>query len=71
MAINVLEIKSDKWLGLVVRLQRLGRTQYLNKCKLIRITIIADEEGNPVLWSEPECTPIEPGSGAKEWLNSL
>lgn len=71
MAANILDIKSDKWVGLILRLQRLGKTQYLNKCKLIRFTVICDENGNPVIWSEPECTPIEPGNGAKAWLNSL
>ncbi len=70
MAINMLDIK-PAWANLAVRLQRLGKTQYINKCKLIRLTVICDEEGNPVIWSEPECTPIEPGNGAKEWLNLL
>lgn len=71
MAVNALDLKSDKWIAIAVRLQRLARTQYVNKCKLIRITVIADDDGNPVIWSEPECTPIEPGIGAKEWLNQL
>ena len=71
MTVNVLDIKSDKWLGVIARLQRLGRTQYVTKCKLIRLSILVDEDGNPMVWTEPECTPIEPGSGAKEWLNRL
>lgn len=71
MAINVLDVKSDKWLQLVVRLQRLAKTQYISKCKLIRITVICDEDGNPMTWPEPQCIPMEPGNGAKDWINSL
>lgn len=71
MPVNVMDIKSDKWLSIVARLQRLARTQYINKCKMIRITVIADNDGNPMIWSEPECTPIEPGGGAREWLNQF
>lgn len=68
--INLLDIK-PAWASLAARLQRLGKTQYVSKCKLIRITIICDEDGNPMIWSEPECTPIEPGAAAKQWLNQL
>lgn len=71
MPANVLDVKSDKWVGLILRLQRMGRTQYVGKCKLIRINVICDEDGNPVTWPEPQCVPMEPGNGAKDWINSL
>lgn len=71
MAANIMDIRSDKWVGLILRLQRMGRTQHVNKCKLIRLTVICDEDGNPIIWSEPQCTPMEPGNGTKDWLNQL
>lgn len=71
MPVNVLDIKSDRWVGLILRLQRLGNTQYIGKCKIIRLSVVCGEDGQPVVWSEPECTPIEPGHSAKAWLNSL
>ena len=69
MAANVMDIRSDKWIGLILRLQRMGRTQHISKCKLIKISVICDEDGNPVWWPEPECVPIE--AGIKDWLNRL
>jgi hypothetical protein len=70
MAINQLEIR-DSWLKIAARLQRMGKTQHVNKCKLIRINILVSEDGDPMWWPEPECLPIEPGNGAREWLNRL
>lgn len=70
MATNVLDIKSDKWVALILRLQRMGRTQHINKCKVFRLTVITDEDGSPIVWTEPQCTPIE-GNDAKNWLNQL
>jgi hypothetical protein len=67
---NHLDIKSS-WLNIAARLQRIGKTQHINKCKLIRINIMVSEDGDPMWWPEPECLAIEPGNGAKEWLNRM
>ena len=71
IAITDQDIKSDKWLALVVRMRRLAKTQYVNKCKLIRLTVITADDGTPLIWTEPECVPIEPGEQARHWLNQL
>lgn len=72
MAANILDIKSDKWVSLILRLQRIGKTQWVNKYKLIRITVICDQEGNPVGWPEPHCIPIEaPGGDDRKWIHLL
>ena len=70
MAINRIEI-SDSWLKVAARLQRMGKTYHVDKCKLLRINIVVDQDGAPVFWPEPECVPIEPANGAREWLNRL
>ena len=70
MAVNPLEIR-PKWLNIAARLQRIAKTQHVNKCKLLKINVIVSDDGDPIFWPEPECFPIEPGNGANEWLNKL
>lgn len=62
---------SQKWYQFTLRLQRIGRTQHMNKCKLIKLAVVVDEDGQPLIWGEPKVTPIEPGNGAKDWIFAL
>lgn len=70
MAINTSDIRPE-WLQVAMRLQRLAKTQYINKAKLLNIKIITNGEGSPVFWPEPQCTPIESANGDKDWINQL
>lgn len=70
MAIKPGEI-APNWLAIAIRLQRMAKTQHVEKCKLLRMTILIDADGNPIAWPTPECTPLEPGDGLKDLLCQL
>lgn len=65
------EINGQKWVNLLKRLTQVANTQHVNHCKVIKITIVTDNMGNPVIWSEPECAKIEPMNSGNAWVNSL
>ena len=54
-----------------MRLQRMAKTQHIEKCKLLRVNILIDADGNPVTWTAPECVPLEPGNALKDLLCQL
>lgn len=62
---------APNWQALALRLQRMGKTQHVEKCKLLRVSILVDASGNPVSWTMPECTPLEPGNALKDLLCHL
>jgi hypothetical protein len=64
------QLKSMKWLGLAAHLQRSASASG-KKCQIIQVSIITDEEGNPIFWTDPECTGVTPAKNALSWLNSL
>ena len=70
MAIKPGEV-SPNWIAVAMRLQRMAKTQHIDKCKLVRVSILIDVEGNPVSWTAPECTPLEPGNALKDLLCQL
>ena len=73
------QIKSSKWLGLAVHLQRTALSyrstkaiEYdRKKCQIIRVTVVADEDGNPIFWTEPECTNVFPVKNALSFFEKL
>lgn len=65
------DIKSPKWINLILLLQQIARTRHLNHHKMLRVTVVVDETGNPILWTEPECSRIDPMNAARDWLNRL
>lgn len=70
MAINTSDIRPE-WLQVATRLQRLAKTTYLNKTKLLRINIIVNSDGVPIFWPEPSSTPLEIAGGNQDWINQL
>lgn len=70
------QLKSTKWLGLAVHLQRAALLERQPsgaavKCKLVKISIIVDGDGNPLFWTDPDITSIAPAKSAMNWLNEL
>ena len=65
------EVNSKKWINLLKRLTQVANTEYVNHCKIIKITIVTDNLGNPVAWSEPQCSKVEPMNGGAAWVNLL
>lgn len=57
------------WLNVIRRLQAESGKQ--SGYALINITVMVDQAGNPVFWTEPQMTRLEPKSRAGEILQRL
>lgn len=63
---------SPQWINILRALHRIAKTRHVECNKLIRLSVLVDGDGNPVIWSEPDCTIVSPrGDQAKAWLNQL
>jgi len=58
-----------EWLNIARRLQSKARGNQPG-ILLLRIDILVDMDGNPIIWSKPECTLMEPTRMGEE-LRSL
>lgn len=52
------------WFNVIRRLQSLASTRN-RKYAILTIRVLVDEHGNPVTWSEPDCTRLEPMSNGE------
>ncbi len=69
---NLEQTFSQQWINILRRLHMTAKTKHVSHSKLIRFSLIVDTNGNPVAWTDPECTAISPsGDVLKEWLNQL
>lgn len=57
------------WLNVIRRLQ--AATSGNKGHAILTIQIVVDAQGLPVVWSEPNCTKIEPMSRGDEFLRLL
>ena len=57
-----------KWFSVIRRLQSVSKS---NGAAIITIKILVDQNGDPVLWTEPEKLLIEPSSKASSIINFL
>jgi len=48
------------WLNVIRRIQSIGRSRNVVGCAIVSINVVINERGEPLLWSEPKCTLIEP-----------
>ena len=39
--------------------------------KLISITVLTNDDGEPILWTAPTCRMVEPNRGVNDWLDQL
>jgi len=62
-------IKPVWWNGLTQRLQQAACSQ--NGYAIIRISVMVDKDGNPVLWNEPIVTRIEPKGRSSAFLAAI
>lgn len=62
-------IKNPKWLSLVRRLQQMACTQ--QGLAAITVTVFVDADSNPLVWTTPRMTCIEPKDSAGELLDVL
>lgn len=57
------------WLPFLSRLQSVAGKQRGHA--IIRMIVIVDSEGNPVIWSEPKMTKLEPVSRTSDFLEQM
>ena len=57
-----------KWYSVTRRMQSVSRT---NGLAIISISVLVDQEGAPLAWTEPKCTKIEPKRSANELIEML
>lgn len=63
---------SIKWINILRVLHRIAKTQHVSHSKLIRFSLVVDSGGNPIWWTNPDCTIISPsGDPIQDWLNQL
>ena len=58
------------WLNFVRRV-RSAAAKHNPGVIILQVTVIVDASGNPVGWSSPRCTPIEPSRNSEEILELL
>ena len=58
------------WMNFVRRV-RSAAAKHNPGVLILQVTVIVDASGNPVGWSSPRCTPIEPSSKSEEILKLL
>jgi len=56
------------WDNLLLRLRSAVKDQ---KCSVITLRIVTDEQGQPLLWTEPEITCIEPVANVRKLFAEL
>lgn len=62
-------IKNPKWLSLIRRLQQMSCTQ--QGLAAITVTIFVNYLGDPLVWTTPRMTCIEPKDSGGEFLDFL
>lgn len=62
-------IKNPKWLSLVRRLQQMACTQ--QGLAAITVTVFVDADSNPIQWTTPKMTCLEPKDSSGELLDFL
>lgn len=60
-----------KWYNVIRRIQSIGRSKHVIGCAIVSINVVINESGNPIIWSEPKCTLIEPKRDNAELLDLL
>ncbi len=65
-----LDIKPE-WLSVIRRLQSLATSKNVTGCAIISMNLVIDEKANPLVWTEPKCTLIEPKRSNRELLRLL
>ena len=54
------------WGNLILRLQ--GIAQQQRSACVLRMNIVIDDHGNPIMWTPPEVIKLEPQNKVKEFL---
>jgi len=67
----MVDANGNKWLSLLKRLTSMAKTEHVNHPKIIKVTLVTDQDGNLVVWSAPVVTMLEPNADARAWVNSL
>ena len=56
------------WLNVVRRIQSVAKS---DGCSIVRIAVVVDEAGVPILYCEPEVVKLEPKSQVRKFLSSM
>ena len=59
------------WLNVIRRIQSIGRSRHVVGCAIVSINVVINESGEPLIWSEPKCTLIEPMRNNTQLLDLL
>ena len=59
------------WFNVIRRIQSVGRSKNVVGCAIVTINVVINENGEPVIWSEPKCTLIEPMRNNTQLLDLL
>lgn len=58
-----------EWLSVLSRLQSISGQQRGHA--IVRILVLVDHEGNPIIWTEPKMTKLEPVSRTGDFLEAM
>ncbi len=68
-AAQMQSIKNPRWLNLVRRLEQLAMSQ--NGHAIVRIAVVVDSSGKPLVWLTPKMDLIEPKDASQDFLDIL
>lgn len=63
-----------QWCNFARRLQQIASPKAYHDVtayNILTVEVLVDQEGNPIFWSKPEVTPLEPARGAAAFLERL
>lgn len=60
-----------KWFNVIRRFQSVAKSKKIQNVAVIQMNIVIDENGTPIVWTEPRCTLIEPAKNNRDLLRML
>ena len=61
----------NQWFNITRRFQSVAKSKNVKNIAVIQMNVVIDENGTPILWTEPRCTLVEPIKNNKQLLDLL
>lgn len=60
-----------QWFNIIRRFQSVAKSKNVQNVAVIGLNVLIDEDGCPIVWTEPRCTLIEPTKNNRDLLRVL
>ncbi|KKM96032.1 hypothetical protein LCGC14_1182150 [marine sediment metagenome] len=60
-----------QWFNVIRRFQSVAKSKKVQNVAVIQMNVVIDENGTPIVWTEPRCTLIEPAKNNRDLLRIL